>query len=70
MDGKPSFMKKVTEAAVDQIGAILGGASVWLSLFFIFYFDTWLQRLLAISSMAFVIWTIGKLIDKYYQKNS
>ena len=66
MDKKPSFMKKAANAAVGQIGAILGGASVWFSLFFVFYFDTWLERLLAISAMVFVIWIIGKLVDKYY----
>ncbi|EKN6178860.1 hypothetical protein DVQ78_20000 [Yersinia enterocolitica] len=60
--------KKIVDNVLVILGGLLGGAAVWLSLFFIFYFDTWLARLLSILAMSVCIYLIAKFFNRFYPR--
>ncbi|KEY58856.1 hypothetical protein [Serratia sp. DD3] len=61
----PWVMKKLADNIIVLLGGLIGGAAVWLTLFFIVYFDSWAKRLLAISAMYLFIYLLGKFIDGF-----
>ncbi len=60
--------KKIVDNVLVILGGLLGGAAVWLSLFFIFYFETWSARLLSIFVMCVCIYFISKFFNRFYPR--
>ncbi|OVZ95667.1 hypothetical protein CBW53_19410 [Yersinia frederiksenii] len=60
--------KKIVDNVLVILGGLLGGAAVWLSLFFIFYFDTWSARLFSIFAMIVCIYFISKFFNRFYPR--
>ena len=67
--GRISWLKKkIVDNLLGMLGGVLGGAVVWLSLFFIFYFDNWTARLLSIFATVVCIYLIAKFFDRFYPR--
>ncbi|OVZ78397.1 hypothetical protein CBW52_18800 [Yersinia kristensenii] len=67
--GRMSMIKKkIVDNILVILGGLLGGVAVWLTLFFIFYFDTWSARLFSIFVMSVCIYLISKFFNRFYPR--
>ncbi|WP_337263230.1 MULTISPECIES: hypothetical protein [unclassified Serratia (in: enterobacteria)] len=71
MENKTSWIRrKIIDNSITILGGLVGGAAVWLSLFFIFYFDSWVKRIISILAMWICIYILAKFFDKFNSKQN
>lgn len=61
---KLSLGKRIMYSLIEASGAIVGGLLLLLCCYWFFHYETWHERLIAISLSIAVVYVIGKLLPE------
>lgn len=62
-----SFLRRMLLSVMGYIGALLGGALVFLCAYWFFHFETWHERGISIGLTLLVAWIVVKCVPARYR---